>query len=186
MSGDLLDETDSFEVEGVEAFNRMTNAMDRLGTTLAAVDKRQQIRLADEEAEASTARKAAQDAKEAAQAALRAVEASARSVASWAVLGALAGVLGAGGAGYWLGHASGREGGLADGYQPTRDEKAAASRANTPTGQLALAMERSGSLAALVACSSPGWQVEARKGGGARICVVRPDAKGDLYGWTLP
>ena len=105
--------------------------------------------MADEGAEASTARKAAQDAKEAAQTALQAARASARSVASWAVLGALAGVLGAGGAGYWIGHASGRENDLADGYRAARDEKAAAAWANTPAGQLALDLDKAGSLSVL-------------------------------------
>ena len=46
-------------------------------------------------------------------------------------------------------------------------------------------MERSGSLASLVACNSPGWQVETRKGG-VRVCFVRPDANGTTYGWVLP
>ena len=81
MSDELDDadlDADDFAQEGIGAFNAMTAAMDRLGATLAAVDKRQQVRLADEEAEASTARKAAQDAKEAAQAALQAARASAR------------------------------------------------------------------------------------------------------------
>lgn len=184
MSGDLVDEADSFEAEGVEAFNRMTTAMDRLGATLAAVDKRQQVRLADEESEASTARKAAQDAKEAAQTALQAARASARSVASWAVLGALAGVLGAGGAGYWLGHASGRESGLADGYRAARDEKAAASWANTPTGQLALALDKAGSLSVLARCTAQNWKAETRDG--ARFCFPMPDAQQSVTGWRLP
>ena len=127
---DELDDADLAEdelaQEGVRAFNRMTTAMDRLGERLTAVDKRQQVRLADEEVEASTARKAAQDAKQAADTALQAARAAARSAAAWAVLGALAGVLGAGGAGYWLGHSSGRDSGLADGYRAAQDEKAAA------------------------------------------------------------
>lgn len=184
MSGDLVDEADNFEQEGVEAFNRMTAAMDRLGTTLTAVDKRQQVRLTDEEAEASTARKAAQDAKEAAQTALQAARASARSVASWAVLGALVGVLGAGGAGYWLGHASGRENGLADGYRAARDEKAAASWANTPAGQLALALDKAGSLSVLARCTAQNWKAETRDG--ARFCFPMPDAQQSVTGWRLP
>ena len=188
MSDELDDEdldTDELAQEGVRAFNAMTEAMDRLGERLTAVDKRQQLRLADEEAEASTARKAAQDAKEAAQTALQAARTSARSVASWAVLGALAGVLGAGGAGYWLGHASGREGGLADGYRAARDEKAAASWANTPTGRLAFAMDQGGSLAMVARCAGQGWEVETRKGG-VRVCFVNKAADGTNYGWVLP
>ncbi|MDQ2802325.1 MAG: hypothetical protein M3Y41_06450 [Pseudomonadota bacterium] len=117
MSGayDGQDE-DALAQEGVQAFNRMTAAMDRLGATLTAVDHRQQIKLADEAVEASTARLAAQDAKNAATLALQAAKASARSVAAWAVLGALAGVLVAGGAGYWIGQSSGWKAGQATGY----------------------------------------------------------------------
>ena len=181
---DELDDADDLAQEGVEAFNAMTAAMDRLGATLAAVDKRQQVRLADEGAEASTARKAAQDAKEAAQTALQAARASARSVASWAVLGALAGVLGAGGVGYWLGHASGRENGLADGYRAARDEKAAAAWANTPAGQLALALDRAGTLSMLAQCNGQSWKAETRDG--ARFCFPMPDAKQNVTGWRIP
>ena len=188
MSDELDDadlDTDDLAREGVQAFNRMTAAMDRLGERLTAVDKHQQLRLTDEEAEASTARKAAQDAKEAAQTALQAARTSARSAAAWAVLGALAGVLGAAGAGYWLGHASGRESGLADGYQAARDEKAAAAWANTPAGRLAFALDQAGSLTVLATCANHGWHTETRQG--RRVCFVGPDAAtGSIYGWTLP
>jgi len=175
---------DELAHEGVQAFNAMAAAMDRLGATLTAVDKRQQVRLADEEEEASRARLAAQDAKEAATVALQAARTSARSAASWAALGALAAVLVAGGAGYWLGHSSGRESGLADGYRNAQDEKAAASWANTPAGRLALAMDQLGGLNLVATCSGKGWHAETIKG--RRYCFAGPAPDGQTYGWPLP
>jgi hypothetical protein len=175
---------DALAQEGVQAFNRMTAAMQDLGATLKAVDKRQQIKLADEEAEASTARLAAQDAKDAAKLALQAAKTSARNVAAWAVLGALAGVLVAGGVGYWIGQSSGWKAGQAAGYAAAVDQKAAASWANTPSGKLALALDQNGSLAMLATCNNSGWTVEARAG--RRLCFVNPAPDGKNYGWTLP
>lgn len=110
--------------------------------------------------------------------------AKARSAASWAVLGALAGILVAGGAGYWRGHTGGREIGLAEGYRAAVNANAAASWANTPNGQIALALDRAGSLSLLAQCSNQGWKVETIQG--RRLCIVRPVKDGSIYGWTLP
>ena len=109
--------------------------------------------------------------------------ANARASASWAVLGTLAGILAAGGAGYWLGHSSGQEIGRAEGYKTALDEKAAASWANTPSGQLALALDKSGDLSALLNCSKPGWKSTVQNG--RRVCFphLAPDGQ---YGWPLP
>lgn len=172
------------EHEGVEAFNRMTYAMDRLGSILTTVDERQQGRRFREAQEGSAAFLAASEAKKAAETALQAARTSARRVAAWAVFGALAGVLVAGSAGYWLGHSSGREGGLADGYRAARDEQAAASWANTPDGKLAFAMDQNGSLSMVEDCTNHGWKVETRNG--QRTCLVQPAADGTTYGWALP
>jgi len=172
--------------EGLQAFNAMTAAMDRLGTTLTAVDGRQQGRRFMEDQEGSAAFLAASEAKNAAATALHAARTSARSVASWAVLGALAGVLVAGGAGYWLGHSSGREGGLADGYRAALDQNAAASWANiTPSGRMAWTMDQTGSLAMVTGCTGQGWTAETIKG--HRYCIVRPfKPDGATQGWALP
>ncbi len=180
---DELDDADLAR-EGVQAFNAMTAAMDRLGDVLTTVDRRQQIRLADDEEEASTARLAAQDAKQAAQTALQATRASARSVAAWAVLGALAGVLVAGAAGYWIGQSSGWKAGQAAGYAAAVDEKAAASWANTPSGRLAFAMDQADGLALVTRCLGQGWWTETRQG--RRFCFVGPAPDGKTYGWPLP
>jgi hypothetical protein len=187
MSDELDDadlDTDDLAQEGVRAFNRMTAAMHGLEGRIITVDASLGTKVSAAERAATLAASAAQTAKQAADGLHAAARAKARSHASWAVLGALAGVLGAGGAGYWLGHASGREGGLADGYQAAHDEKAAASWANTPTGRLAFALDQAGSLTVLATCANHGWQTETRQG--RRICFVKPDASGSIYGWTLP
>jgi hypothetical protein len=180
----MSDEMDSFEAEGIQAFNAMTAAMDRLGATLTAVDERQQGRRFREDQEGSAAFLAASEAKNAAAIALQAARASARSVASWAVLGALAGVLVAGGAGYWLGHSGGRESGLADGYRSALDQNAAASWANTPSGRLAFDLDQLGSLSLVMGCSGQGWHTETQHG--RRYCFGGPAPDGHTYGWPLP
>jgi hypothetical protein len=92
-------------------------------------------------------------------------------------------VFGAGLIGYELGQRAGEAVGRADGYETAVDEKAAASWANTPTGQLALALDRAGSLATLARCANQGWKVEQQPAG--RVCLPyrAPDAQ---YGWLLP
>ena len=181
MSDDLAE---SYEAEGVQAFDRLTTAVNGLGSRLSGLEAGLGSKIARAEEAASTASFAAANAMSAAGHAEATARAGARAVAAWAVLSALAGVLAAGGAGYWLGHASGREGGLAQGYRDAMDEKAAASWANTPAGQLALALDRAGSLSTVAQCSNRGWKAEAREGG--KVCFVRADGEGNIYGWRLP
>ncbi len=132
MSGDLVDDAGGYEEEGIEAFNRMAGAMQGLQSRLDALDQGLGSKVGRTEQAATKAETAAASARQAAERLEATSRQEARSAASWAVLGALAGILGAGGAGYWLGHASGQESGLADGYRAAMDEKAAASWANTP------------------------------------------------------
>lgn len=184
MNSNLVDEADSFEAEGVEAFNRMTNAMHGLQTRMNALDTSLASKVAQAERAASKAETAAGSAVQASQRAEATAQAGARQTASWAVLGALAGILGAGGTAYWLGHASGQEIGRADGYKTAMDEKAAASWANTPAGQLALALDKAGSLSVLARCTAQNWKTETRDG--ARFCFPMPDAKQSVTGWHIP
>ena len=184
MSGDLVDDPDGHEEEGIEAFNRMTDAMQGLQTRMGALEIGLGSKVAQAERAASKAETAAVNAKQTAEHAEATARASARSAAFWAVLGAVAGLLGAGGAGYWLGHSSGRENGLADGYRTALGENAAASWANTPNGQLALALDKAGSLSMLAQCTSQNWKAETRDG--RRFCFPMPDAKQNVTGWRLP
>ena len=187
MSDELDDadlDADDFAQEGVEAFNAMTTAMQGLDSRMAALDTGLGSKVAKVERAATRAETAAESAIQAAKHAEATARAGARQTASWAVLGALAGILVAGGAGYWLGHTSGRENGLADGYRAARDEKAAASWANTPAGQLALDLERTGSLSVLARCTAQNWKAETRDG--ARFCFPMLDNKQNVTGWRIP
>ncbi len=183
MSGDPVDDAGGYE-EGIEAFNRMTYAMQALQSHLDALGTSLGGKVAQAERTASKAETAAANARQAAEHAAASARAGALSAASWATLGAVAGLLAAGGAGYWLGHASGQENGLADGYRAAMDEKAAASWANTPTGQLAFAMDRAGSLNQLARCIGQGWNSAVQNG--RKVCYPSTTAGKTADGWYLP
>lgn len=177
-------EPDSFEVEGIQAFNRLAGAVQGLESRLTDLEHGLGRKAVQVERAATTAEDAAKAARTAAEHAGVVAHAKARSAASWAVLGALAGILAAGGIGYWRGHTDGRGIGLADGYRAAVDANAAASWANTPAGQIALALDKAGSIHRLAQCDGQGWKVETIQG--RRLCIVRPVKDGSTYGWTLP
>ena len=64
------------------------------------------------------------------------------------------------------------------------DANAAASWANTPSGQIALALDRAGSLGLVTRCTGQGWKVETI--GGRRFCMAFPAQDGKTHGWALP
>jgi hypothetical protein len=183
MSSDPVDDAEGYE-EGIEAFNRMTDAMQALQSHLDALDTSLGGKVAQAEQTASKAETAAANARQAAEHAAASARAGALSAASWATLGAVAGLLAAGGAGYWLGHASGQENGLAEGYRAALDEKAAASWANTPNGQLAFAMDRAGSLDLVARCNGQGWTPTVQNG--RKVCYPNASAGKAVDGWYLP
>lgn len=183
-------ETDEADL-GVQAFQDMSQAMDRLGATLKNAHAQRMIDLRLEGEQSSAAGRAAQAAQDAARIAekaaqevLQAAQVEFRSSLLWtaltALLVALAGIL----VGYFIGHSSGWEDGQAEGYASARDEKAAAAWANTPNGQRAFALDRIGSLDMLTHCSGQGWTIEKQKGG--RVCFPMPDGHGSTIGWFIP
>ncbi len=180
----MSDELDSFEVEGVQAFTRLTGAVQDLGGRLGTFEHGLGTKVAAAEQAASKAETAALDAKHAAGEAHAAARAEARSLTAWTAFLVMAGVLIAGGLGYALGERAGQATGQAAGYQDARDEKAAVSWANTPSGKLAFAMDQNGSLAMLAACTGQGWTAQTVQG--RRMCYPRALKDGSLYGWPLP
>jgi len=184
MSGDLVDDAEGYEEKGIEAFNRMADAMQGLQSRLDALDQGLGSRVVRAEQAATKAETAAANARQAAEHLEATSRQEARSAASWAVLGAVAGILAAGGAGYWLGHASGQENGLAEGYRAALDQNAAASWANTPNGQLALAFDRAGDLDLVARCGAQGWKQITQNG--RRVCYPNPLPDKTVYGWKLP
>lgn len=79
----------------------------------------------------------------------------------------------------WLAYTGGVDKGKATGYEQAREEKAAASWANTPQGKQAYHLAQGGSLDALVKCDRPGW--EQQKGS----CFPKKASDGKVYGWYL-
>ena len=78
----------------------------------------------------------------------------------------------------------GRETGLAEGYRAAVNANAAASWANTPSGQVALALDRAGSVDQLARCTGQGWKVVVQSG--RRVCYPYSAADSKTYGWALP
>ena len=178
------DELDAFEAEGVQAFNRMADAMHGLDNRMTSLDAGLGAKVAAAEQVAAKAETAAQEAKQAAAQAFAAAREERRSLALWASCLVAGSVLLAGAVGYWAGQNNGRTTSLADGYRAAMDEKAAAAWANTPSGKLALSLDQAGDLHALAECARPGWSVEVKQG--RRICYPQALKDGTLYGWALP
>jgi hypothetical protein len=77
------------------------------------------------------------------------------------------------------GVSSGMAAGRLEAYASARDEKAAATWANTAEGQIALGLAKAGSLRELAACSGKGWK---RRG---TSCLPKCDRVA-IDGWNLP
>ncbi len=176
---------------GIQAFQDMVRSMDRLGDTLKAVDRRQQIRLDDEEAEASRARsaafqaeQAANRAQEAAQKALQAAKTELRSSLLWTGLTGLGVALAAFLVGFYVGNRDGWDQGQASGYASARNEVAAAAWANTPNGHRAFQLDQLGSLDMLASCSGANWTTEHQQG--QRVCFPAANPQGRMAGWFIP
>lgn len=184
MSDGLTDDPDGYEREGVAAFNRMTAAMDGLQSRLDSLSEGLGDKVGQAGQVAARAETAAANARQAAEHAEAVAHLDARQAASRAVLAAAAAFLVAGGGGYWLGHVSGREGGRVDGYRAALDQNAAASWANTPTGRLALALDRAGSLDQLARCNGQGWTPAVQNG--RKVCYPSATAGKAAEGWYLP
>ena len=74
---------------------------------------------------------------------------------------------------------SGYDKGYAAAYVEARDEKAAASWANTPQGKSAYRLAQFGAIDSLTECNLPGWKIQ------AEVCYVRPANDGFVYGWRI-
>lgn len=81
---------------------------------------------------------------------------------------------------YQSGYEVGYSAGHAAGYEEAKSEKAAASWANTPEGQLAYRFAQLGELSHLARCDRQGWEI---KDG---LCAVHPLPNGGVYGWRVP
>ena len=177
-------EPDPFEVEGIQAFNRLAGAVMGLESRLTDLEHSLGAKAAQAEQAASEAATAAYNAAQATKHVEAATRAEARSWTAYAVCFVVCGTLAAGGLGYLLGEQAGQATGEAAGYRAARSEAAAASWANTPAGQAALALDRAGSVDRLVQCGGQGWKIVVQSG--RRVCYPSAAADGKVYGWTLP
>ena len=101
-------EPDSFEVEGIQAFNRLTGAVQGLESRLGALEHGLGSKATQAERAASTALTAAQNVIQAAERAHAATRADARSWTAYAALIVAGSVLSAGIVGYVLGERAGQ------------------------------------------------------------------------------
>jgi hypothetical protein len=82
--------------------------------------------------------------------------------------------------------AEGFKAGYTSGYDKAKDEKAAASWANTAEGKAARGLARAGSIKVLSTCNAPGWEVGVGPDG-ARWCYPRQSSlREEPTGWKLP
>lgn len=177
---------DDDDLLGVEAFQDMTQAVNRLGATLQATELRQKAHT-DAQAKAATEiLYAARQAAGASQNALQASQTEIRSSLLWTGAAALSVLLLASVVAFYAGQSSGWDQGHAVGYASARNETDAASWANTPNGQRAYALDRLGSLNKLVACSETGWKIEKRKEGRGCFPFHEKEPDGPLNGWLIP
>ncbi len=176
--------SDTDDELGIQAFRNLTEAVDRFGTTLKAAEEGHKTHDAAQEQATAKALQAAQTALQASQTALQASRTQISSSLLWAGFGALAMLLVASALAFYFGHSSGWGQGHAAGYASARDEAAAASWANTPNGQRALALDRLGSLNLVIACSEPGWRIEKQKN--SRVCFAGSTLDGKISGWFIP
>jgi len=177
--------TDERELDdGLAAFDQLGREMGETNRLLRAVRTDQMARNQQEHALSSELQTVLKQATEASQKALQAAKVELRSNLLWLGSTALLIVLAASGAGYILGHNTGLDQGQTEGYQAARDEKAAASWANTPAGQRAYALDQLGSLDLVSQCMGHDWQRTTQNG--KRVCFPQADAKGEMAGWYIP
>jgi len=169
--------------DGLAALDQLGREMGEMNRLLQAVQTDQQTRNQQEHALSAQMQAALKQATEASQKALQASKTELRSNLLWLGSTALLIVLAASGVGYILGHNTGLDQGQTEGYQAARDEKAAASWANTPAGQRAYELDRLGSLDMLTQCRGNGWTTDLQKG--RTVCFPNADANDQITGWYI-
>jgi len=169
--------------DGLAAFDQLGREMAETNRLLRSVRSDQATRNQQEHALSAEMQTALKQATEASQKALQASQTEIRSSLLWTGLTGLLIVLVTFGGGYFLGQRSGTENGKAEGYQTARDEKAAASWANTPSGQRAYNLDQLDSLNMLAGCKGEGWKIEQQHG--QKVCIPYATPNGTA-GWYIP
>ena len=177
--------TDERELDdGLAAFDQLGREMVETNRLLRAVRSDQTTRNQQEHALSAEMQTALKQATGASQKALQAAKTEIRSSLLWTGLMAFLIVLVAFGGGYFFGQQAGTEKGQAEGYQAARDEKAAASWANTPAGQRAYGLDQLGNLDLVTQCRGQGWRIVRQHG--QDYCYPYLDAQQMVHGWAIP
>jgi len=169
---------------GLAAFDQLSQEMAEMNRLLRSVQTSQTERNRQENTLSAELKTSLKQVTGASQEALQASQTEMRSSLLWTGLTAFLIVLVAFGGGYFFGQQAGTEKGQAEGYQAARDEKAAASWANTPAGQRAYGLDQLGSLELVSQCMGHDWERSIQDG--KRVCFPRTDAKGEMAGWYIP
>lgn len=177
-------EDDTEDSDGIQAFRELSHAVQVANSRFELLNSSVSHSVVQQ---SEQNRKAAAVVSQAQEAARMAVEANQAQV--WGQLLPIAlmalGVLAvASGVGFYAGYATAWAKGQAEGYASSRDEKAAASWANTPGGRRGYVLDQLGSLDLLTACSGPGWYAKTQDG--RRVCYPAADSQGRITGWFVP
>lgn len=101
----------------------------------------------------------------------------------WACASIIAAFVSTGTFGWYMHQAGLKDGlslGYANGYQTAKDEKSAASWANTNEGKIAFRLAQSANIKNLAYCTGPGWQIQ------NGFCYPFASADATVTGWRLP
>ena len=169
--------------DGLAAFDQLGQKMTEKNRLLRSIQISQSERNRQENTLSVELQNALKQATGASQEALQASQTKIRSSLLWAGLTALLIVFIAFGGGYFFGQQTGTKKGQAEGYQTARDEKAATSWANTPSGQRAYNLDQLGSLNMLANCKGEGWKIEQQHG--QSVCIPYSIPSGTA-GWFIP
>lgn len=169
--------------DGLAAFDQLGRKMTETNRLLRSIQISQSERNRQENTLSVELQNALKQATGASQEALQASQTKIRSSLLWAGLTALLIVFIAFGGGYFFGQQTGTKKGQAEGYQTARDEKAAASWANTPSGHRAYNLDQLGSLNMLASCKGEGWKIEQQHG--QSVCIPYSIPSG-TSGWYIP
>ena len=156
---------------GQQLFADLLETMQRTTATMERLDAEQKNQCRTIEQAAEKASKTAEDAAEA-------FAVSKPRLMIWTALCAALLVCAGWVVGYWVGHRDGWASGDASGYRQAIAANVAASWASTPSGQLALEMDKAGLLQPLGHCHLPGYEAKYDPKAKRSFCYPTQNASG--------
>lgn len=165
--------SDMLEEDPFELFRRVEKSITKATSSMERLASEQDNRC-------KTISDAAENASRLAAEASDVFSAGKRRLMIWT--GLCAAILVSGGwlSGYWLGHSDGWSVGNAIGHEQALTENAASAWGNTPGGQLAHEMDKTGLLQALAYCHLPGYEAKYEPNDKRTFCYPTQNASGWL------